>query len=618
MPGKSRFSATLLFAPTVIATLALTTVARAADVLWDSPQPITGPGDIIADGDLIAAVNEGNSTLVVDPGGLNLTFAAGNDFPNSPFNSGNLGSGDAAFDSVLNQADWGGTGANPHSFAIGGLDVGDTYDIQMFVSDIRSCCNGRSMQITGGANTANVYMGDNAGSPSAPQYVVGTFTADATSQSFSFLGTHPSAGNLRHPQLNAYVLRKQTGPPEPTGTHPFISEFVAVGNDTRQDEDGNTPDWLEIYNPTGTDIDLAGYHLSDDDADLTKWTFPATVLQAGRYLVVYASDKNRATAGSELHTNFKLASGGEYLALTAPDGTTVLSEFAPTFPAQEAGFSYGVGGPAPDDPTGYFASPTPGSANGTLLSAPLLAPAILAGLRHLHQLCRSDPEHRLPRRPDPLHHQRHSADSELGPLRPGPELQRHHPAASTGVRPRHRRWRGDRQRPLPRAGHQFQPLRYQRSRRLHLRSADHGGRKFRRRRCPRTGRLATERAGAGLRGRSGHRPRLAGERPRRLPAHRHPQAWSEFLGLQQTPVPRRAARRERRRPRLPAARPALGIGLGIQRPMDRQGPDPQPARLRPRPRDRYRGPAYQTLRDVPQHQRRRAHRLRVRRRLRPD
>jgi len=30
---------------------------------------------------------------------------------------------------------------------------------------------------------------------------------------------------------------------------------------------------------------------------------------------VFASDKNRAIAGSELHTNFKLTAGGEHLAL---------------------------------------------------------------------------------------------------------------------------------------------------------------------------------------------------------------------------------------------------------------------------------------------------------------
>ena len=49
-----------------------------------------------------------------------------------------------------------------------------------------------------------------------------SFTADATSQDFTFTGTHPTGGNLRHPQLNAYVLRDLGPIPEP-------SAFALVG-----------------------------------------------------------------------------------------------------------------------------------------------------------------------------------------------------------------------------------------------------------------------------------------------------------------------------------------------------------------------------------------------------
>lgn len=157
---------------------------------------------------------------------------------------------------------------------------------------------------------------------------------------------------------------------------PFISELVAVGNDDFEDEDGDTPDWLEIHNPTDTVVSLEGYHLTDDANELEKWTFPAVDLQPDEYLVVFASDKNRAAAGSELHSNFRLTGGGEYLALIAPDGTTVVSQFAPAFPAQAAGFSYGVEGPAAGGLRGYFDPPSPGTQNGTLLAAPLVAPVI--------------------------------------------------------------------------------------------------------------------------------------------------------------------------------------------------------------------------------------------------
>ncbi|KKL06942.1 hypothetical protein LCGC14_2590980, partial [marine sediment metagenome] len=43
-----------------------------------------------------------------------------------------------------------------------------------------------------------------------------------------------------------------------------------------------------------------------------------------------------------MHTNFKLAGAGEYLALVRPDGTTVEQEFAPEFPTQAGDISYGI------------------------------------------------------------------------------------------------------------------------------------------------------------------------------------------------------------------------------------------------------------------------------------
>jgi hypothetical protein len=68
-------------------------------------------------------------------------------------------------------------------------------------------------------------------------------------------------------------------------------------------------------------------------------------LAADDYLVVFASSKDRAVAGGQLHTNFKLNGNGEYLALVEPDGVSVAHEYAPRFPRQLADVSYGVGDP---------------------------------------------------------------------------------------------------------------------------------------------------------------------------------------------------------------------------------------------------------------------------------
>ena len=59
--------------------------------------------------------------------------------------------------------------------------------------------------------------------------------------------------------------------------------------------------------------------------------------------LVFASGKDRSIAGEELHTNFSLSAGGEYLALTGNDGITPLSFFSPEYPEQAYGLSYGTG-----------------------------------------------------------------------------------------------------------------------------------------------------------------------------------------------------------------------------------------------------------------------------------
>lgn len=121
---------------------------------------------------------------------------------------------------------------------------------------------------------------------------------------------------------------------------PIITEFMAVNHDTMEDEDGDSSDWIEIYNPTPATISLKGYHLTDDSKKPEKWTFPDVMIAPESYLVVFASGKNRTDPARELHTNFKLDGDGEYLALTAPD-LTVIQAFN-KFPPQGADVSYGL------------------------------------------------------------------------------------------------------------------------------------------------------------------------------------------------------------------------------------------------------------------------------------
>ena len=107
-------------------------------------------------------------------------------------------------------------------------------------------------------------------------------------------------------------------------------------------------DFIELTNRGDQAVNLAGWYLTDDADDLTKWEFPSVNLAPGQYLVVFASNKDRAVAGSQLHTNFALAAEGEYLALVQPDGDTVVSAFAPEFPPQYEDVSYGISASSTD------------------------------------------------------------------------------------------------------------------------------------------------------------------------------------------------------------------------------------------------------------------------------
>ena len=121
-----------------------------------------------------------------------------------------------------------------------------------------------------------------------------------------------------------------------------INEFMAVNDNGLRDEDGDTSDWIELYNTTDSAVDLENWALTDDTGDLQEWLFPATNLSAHGFLVVFASGKNRRVAGEELHTDFRLDGDGEFLALVRPDGSTIAHQFAPEFPPQIADMSYGV------------------------------------------------------------------------------------------------------------------------------------------------------------------------------------------------------------------------------------------------------------------------------------
>jgi hypothetical protein len=141
--------------------------------------------------------------------------------------------------------------------------------------------------------------------------------------------------------------------------HLLISEFMAssapvlpLDPNELLDGNGDSSDWIEIYNPTGATVYLDGWHLTDKINNLAKWQFPDGLqIDPGEFLIVFASEKTYLENPSNYpyldpddyyHTNFELNQDGEYLALTAPDSNVVIHEYAPEYPQQLLNISYGL------------------------------------------------------------------------------------------------------------------------------------------------------------------------------------------------------------------------------------------------------------------------------------
>ena len=253
-----------------------------------------------------------------------------------------------------------------------GLNVGDDYEVQIFANDARTNRHdGYITRLGDGQGGFGVDLELNnqldAGGPGnrAGDYGIGTFTADATTQSFELAGFLNGSDNSGRLHINAIQLRKLESVVLLPGALPLINEFSASNAGIIDDDNGNSSDWIEIFNAGEDTVNLAGYSLTDDPTDTSKYVFPSTTLVGGQYLVVFAGDDVDPTTGSDLFTEFGLSSGGEYLGFFDPAGNLV-SEFGPNgsdYPAQFTDVSYGLLSDGNFDSPSFFATPTPGSAN---------------------------------------------------------------------------------------------------------------------------------------------------------------------------------------------------------------------------------------------------------------
>ena len=122
-----------------------------------------------------------------------------------------------------------------------------------------------------------------------------------------------------------------------------INEVVS-SNSEYTDEDGDTPDWFELHNFGSEDVSLDGLFISDDLDELDKWVFPNITLAPDKYLLVWASKKDR----SSLAYPRTLINQGDVFKYLTPSSEpnsnwNSLSFDDSTWAESSSGFGYGDG-----------------------------------------------------------------------------------------------------------------------------------------------------------------------------------------------------------------------------------------------------------------------------------
>lgn len=122
-----------------------------------------------------------------------------------------------------------------------------------------------------------------------------------------------------------------------------INELMSSNRDVVYDEDGDTPDWIEIINSGNTAVNLADYYLSESKSDLLKWQFPDFMLDPGKPFLVYASGKDRRQAPIRWNTIIDMGYTWKYLIpTTEPASTWKTSGFNDTsWKSGPSGFGFG-------------------------------------------------------------------------------------------------------------------------------------------------------------------------------------------------------------------------------------------------------------------------------------
>jgi len=139
-----------------------------------------------------------------------------------------------------------------------------------------------------------------------------------------------------------------------------INEIMPANVDMFLDPSFNYGNWIELYNGTSRDINLANYYLSDDDSNPTMCPLGSSsrVVKAGGFLTLWFGHKDDYC---QQQIEFSLDSDGGDIILFDKKGNAISAVSYPSTPARISWARKTNGG----SEWGYTGQPTPGASNVT-------------------------------------------------------------------------------------------------------------------------------------------------------------------------------------------------------------------------------------------------------------
>ena len=155
-----------------------------------------------------------------------------------------------------------------------------------------------------------------------------------------------------------YLATLSAGAGESIGV--FINEFMPSNASTLVGPDGSYCDWIELFNTTGSEVDLSRYGISDTPTQPLKYTLPeGTKIPANGVLLIYCTGRETPDGATQIEAPFSLAAYKESVVFSTPAGK-ILDQYDYSRANTDISFARNPDG------TGEFApssQPTPGYPN---------------------------------------------------------------------------------------------------------------------------------------------------------------------------------------------------------------------------------------------------------------